>query len=378
MQHFSIEMRPLITCYITIICIALSIATHANNTVRDFVVVIDPGHGGKDYGAIGAISREKDINLAVAKLFGKMASENLENVKVIYTRDNDRFLTLKERANIANKVNGDLFISIHTNSIAKKAKNRKTIAGASVYTLGLHRSAENFDVAKRENSVMVLEPDYSTSYSGFDPNSSESYIIFELNQNKHMEQSISFAQMVQSEFVSTAGRKDKGVKQAGFWVLMATSMPSVLVELDFICNPTQEKFLASKDGQNKLATALFNALKAYKDGKESPTASASTPGKDTERESSPTIQPTPSPENPTPAEDIVYKIQFLTSSAKLEKGSKKFKKLSPVDHYYDNGIYKYTYGKESSWKNASKKLKKVRSKFPEAFIVKFQGDKRIE
>lgn len=372
-------MRSLFAYIIIVLCSLFTATTNAEIAAREFVVVIDPGHGGKDFGAIGTTAREKDINLAVGCLLGKMIEKEMTKTKVVYTRDDDRFLTLNERANIANKANGDLFISIHTNSIAKRAKNRKTIAGASTYTLGLHRSAENLDVAKRENSVMVLEPDYTTTYSGFDPNSTESYIIFEMSQNKHMEQSIRFAQLVQSEFTSTAGRIDKGVKQAGFWVLMATSMPSVLVELDFICNPTQEKFLASESGQKKLATALFNALKHYREGTGNIPAQQQ-PASDTDdNENKETPDATPETDsNDNSSEEIIYKVQFLTSTSKIEAGSNKFKKLAPVDSYYENGMYKYTYGEETSWDKISKKLKKVKSKFPEAFIIKTRGGKRIE
>lgn len=359
-------------------CTLIPPVVYADEMKREFAVVIDPGHGGKDYGALGSFAREKDINLSVAKLFGEMIEDGMPDVRIIYTRKDDRFLSLKERANIANKANGDLFISIHTNSIAKRAKNRKTIAGASTYTLGLHRTAENLDVAKRENSVMVLEPDYSTTYSGFDPNSTESYIIFELNQNKHMEQSIRFAQEVQNEFVSTAGRIDKGVKQAGFWVLMATSMPAVLVELDFICNPIQEKFLASKQGQQKLASALFNALKNYRDNINRQYVPDYTKKQNKEDSGEQDATTDNNRQADSNDEEIVYKVQFLTSSTKIAKKSKKFKKLSPVDYYYDNGVYKYTYGEETSWDKIMGKLKKARAKFPEAFIIKTRGGKRIE
>ena len=334
-----------------------------------FTIVIDPGHGGKDYGALGVKAREKDINLSVALLLGDMIKNELNNTKVVYTRNTDKFLSLRERANIANNASGDLFISIHTNSIAKKAKNRKTIAGASVYTLGLHKTTENFEVAKRENAVIELEEDFSTSYSGFDPNSSESYIIFELNQNKHIDQSIEFASAVQDEFIHTANRKDRGVRQAGFLVLAATSMPSILVELDFICNPTQEKYLNSKNGQKKLATAIFNALKKYvhkynKDIKvinntETPIVSAQQPQKDK-------------------GSDIEYKIQFLTSSKIINKKDKRLKGISPVEYYKENNIYKYTYGSTTSWDKAVSILNEIKAKFPEAFIIKIKDGKRIK
>lgn len=234
-------------------------------SARDFTLVIDAGHGGKDVGARGVKAYEKNINLAVAKALGKRITREMKDVKVVYTREDDSFVTLKERADIANKAAGDLFISIHVNSVAKKARNRRTISGAEVYTLGLHRSDDNLAVAMRENSVIALEPDNSATYQGFDPESTESYIIFELSQSRHMDQSIEMAELVQQSLVTDAGRADKGVKQAGFWVLWATSMPSILVELDFICNPTQEKFLASTDGQKQLADAIYNAFAIYKE-----------------------------------------------------------------------------------------------------------------
>ncbi|MGN0231247.1 MAG: N-acetylmuramoyl-L-alanine amidase, partial [Muribaculaceae bacterium] len=253
----------LIPLYIILVISVLALNT-AECWAKQFTLVIDAGHGGKDKGALGKSSYEKDINLGVALELGKLVKKSINDVKVVYTRDNDTFITLQERANIANKANGDLFISIHTNSIAKKAKGRLTINGASTYTLGLHRSEENLEVAKTENSVIELEPDYTVSYKGFDPNSSESYIIFEIAQQQYMEHSVAFASLVQSELSTTASRTDKGVRQAGFWVLAATSMPAVLVELDYICNPTQEKYLKSEKGQKQLAKAIFNAVAKYK------------------------------------------------------------------------------------------------------------------
>ena len=350
---------------IILLVIAFLFTYHSANA---FTIVIDPGHGGKDYGALGIKAKEKDINLSVALLLGEMIKNELKNTKIKYTRNTDKFLSLKERANIANNASGDLFISIHTNSIAKKAKNRKTIAGASVYTLGLHKTTENFEVAKRENAVIELEEDYSTSYSGFDPNSSESYIIFELNQNKHIEQSIEFASDVQDEFIHTANRKDRGVRQAGFLVLAATSMPSILVELDFICNPTQEKFLSSKSGQKKLATAIFNALKRYVHKYD----------KAITNNNYYTAQTTEKTTKDNNIDKIEYQIQFLTSSKIINYKDKRLKGLYPVKYYKDNNIYKYTYGSTSSWDEATTILNDIKNKFPEAFIVKFKNGKRIK
>lgn len=191
-----------------------------SSAARDFVLVIDPGHGGKDFGAIGKITNEKTINLKVAKLVGEKIKEMYDDVKIVYTRDDDSFVSLRDRAKIANEAAGDLFISIHVNSVAKKNRNRTNIQGASVYTLGLHKSADNLEVAKRENAVMVMEDDYNASYEGFNPDSSESYIIFELSQNQHLEQSVRLAGEIQDQLVTTANRADKGVRQAGFLSLI--------------------------------------------------------------------------------------------------------------------------------------------------------------
>lgn len=228
-----------------------------------FIVVIDAGHGGKDVGAVDNGAKEKDINLGVAKKLSGMIKKNLKNVKPILTRENDTYLTLQERAAIANKNKGNLFISIHTNSVDKTNSNRANIQGASVYALGLHKDQNNLQVARRENSVIELESNFEQKYSGFDPSKDESYIIFEMAQKHNLSQSLKFANLAQKNLVSLAGRADKGVKQAGFWVLWATSMPSVLVELDFICNPKSAEFLNSEKGQEKLAKALCAALEKY-------------------------------------------------------------------------------------------------------------------
>lgn len=229
----------------------------------DFTVVIDAGHGGKDTGALDNGIREKDVNLGTALKLGKLIEKNHKNIKVVYTRDKDEFISLQERANIANRNRADLFISIHTNSVALENPNRKTIEGASTYTLGLHKDKDNQSVARRENSVMTLEDDYNTKYSGFDPESDESYIIFEMAQKANLAQSVKFAEAVQKQLSSVASRRDRGVKQAGFWVLWATSMPSVLIELDFITNPDVASFIGSEEGQQKMAQGISNAVDSY-------------------------------------------------------------------------------------------------------------------
>ena len=243
----------------------------------EFIVVIDAGHGGHDHGAIDNGTREKDINLGVAQKFAANVKKRLKNVKVVMTRDDDTFISLQERANIANRNRGNLFVSIHTNSVDKKSANRKSVSGTSVYALGPQKDANNLKVAQRENSVIELEDNFHQKYSGFDPSKDESYIIFEMAQKKNLGQSLRFADNAQKELVSTAGRKDRGVKQAGFWVLWATSMPSVLVELDFICNPTEANFLSSEKGQQKLADALTNALEKYVVSYRNPATRAAAP-----------------------------------------------------------------------------------------------------
>lgn len=252
-----------LTKYVILIVALCFFSQYSAFAADNFTVVIDAGHGGKDTGAIENSVREKDVNLGVALKLAKMLRKKDKDLKVILTRDKDVFLTLQERADIANKAKADLFISIHTNSLDLKNPNRKTVEGASTYTLGLHKDKNNMDVARRENSVMAYEDDYNTKYSGFDPNSDESYIIFEMAQKANLSQSVKFAESVQKQLVSVAGRKDRGVKQAGFWVLWATSMPSVLVELDFVTNPKVAEFIGSDSGQNKLATAICNATVGY-------------------------------------------------------------------------------------------------------------------
>lgn len=226
-----------------------------------FVVVIDAGHGGKDGGAVRGTYKEKDINLAVATALGKLIESNMKDVKVVYTRKNDTFVDLYKRSEIANKAKANLFISIHTNSTAAKVT---TASGADTYILGLARSDENLDVAKRENSVILLEDNYTKRYEGFDPKSPESNIIFEFMTNKYMDQSLQFATYTQNGFSKIAKRVDRGVAQAGFLVLRESGMPSVLIELGFINNPTEAKYLSSSTGQRAMASAIYSGFEQYK------------------------------------------------------------------------------------------------------------------
>lgn len=241
-----------------IICFLISVAfAAAGNT---FTLVIDAGHGGKDTGAIGDSLLEKDINLNVALMLGRMIEQNCRDVKVIYTRNSDVFIELDERANIANRNKANLFISIHTNALPKG----RIAYGFETYTLGMARANENLEVAQRENSVITYEQDYKQKYEGFNPNSEESYIMFEFMQDKNMAQSVELAKDIQKFACETANRNNMGVHQAGFLVLRKTSMPSCLVELGFISTPEEAEYLASAEGQSNLALGIYKAFLNYR------------------------------------------------------------------------------------------------------------------
>jgi N-acetylmuramoyl-L-alanine amidase len=222
-------------------------------------VVIDAGHGGHDAGCLGASAKEKDVALAIALKLGQYIEETFPDVKVIYTRKTDVFIELMERAAIANKAKADLFISIHCNASPNKAAY-----GTETYAMGLHVSEANLNVAKRENSVILLEENYETNYDGFDPKSTEAYIIFSLYQNVNIDKSLSLASKIQTQFEERVKRFNRGVKQAGFIVLYKTNMPSILIETGFLSNPQEEKFLASDEGQVNVASAIFRAFREYK------------------------------------------------------------------------------------------------------------------
>ena len=369
---------------------------------KDFVVTLDAGHGGKDYGAIGTKTNEKSLTLAVVKELGRLIEKNLPEVKVVYTRDNDTYIQLNERAAIANKANSDLFISIHLNSVDKRNRNRTNLAGCEVYTLGLHKTSENLAVAKRENSVIELEADHTEKYAGFDLNSLESDIVFELSQNKRLDQSIEFADAVHSELVRVAGRAPRGVRQAGFLVLWATSMPSVLVELDFICNPRAERFLMSDNGLKESVTALYNAFCAYLNtygsqvtGCQMDAKAISYDGKN-QREEPSDIQPATEMEREhvqtkrsqstdksglteiaNDAEPYYY-VQILASSDKLRAGSSELKGCEDVEYYRDGGMFKYAIAAGENLDDAQKCLKKLRKQFPQCFIIKMVNGKRVD
>lgn len=343
---------------------------------RQFCIVIDAGHGGHDHGAVGEIVNEKSINLAVGQRLGKLIEKRMPDAKVIFTRNNDNFVTLQGRCDIANRSKGDIFVSIHTNSVDAKNPNRTKVCGASVYTLGLNRASTNLDVAMRENSVMKLEDDYSTTYCDFDPTSAESYIMFEMAQNAHIDQSIRLADEIQRELITTAGRRDKGVRQAPFWVLVRTSMPAVLVELDFICNPESERFLASDKGRDDLAQAIYNGIATYRRGLKAP-AKAVKPAKSDRTNDSSAADSVEKAPGKTTENKIVYKVQILTSDKPLAKNDSRLSGLTDVDSYRHGGAVKYTVGSFTTPAEAQKCLEKLKRRFPDAFVIKTKNGKRI-
>ena len=398
------ELRRPHILYI-LICLWLLVSPSNVSSVwaKDFVVVIDAGHGGHDPGGIGKISKEKNINLKVALKLGNLIKQNCNDVKVVYTRSKDVFIPLDRRAEIANNAKADLFISIHTNALA----NNRTAKGASTWTLGLAKSDANLEVAKRENSVILYEDDYKTRYAGFNPNSAESYIIFEFMQDKYMEQSVHLASLVQKQFRHHCKRVDRGVHQAGFLVLKASAMPSILVELGFISTPEEERYLNTEEGSSTLAKGIYRAFLSYKreheirltgssrtalpnDDEVTDTEVAQIDSTESENKKPQNIPRTDKlvteaktqrpivVESTTNDSEITFKIQILTSSRPLSKNDKRLKGLKDVDYYKENGLYKYTYGASSDYNKVLRTRRNtVTPLFKDAFIIAFRNGEKM-
>lgn len=338
-------------------------------TVR--TVVIDPGHGGRDPGALGSRSKEKDINLAVARKLGERIEKSANGVRVIYTRKTDVFVELFRRAAIANEARADLFISIHCN-----ASRNRNLKGAETYIMGLHRSEANLNIAKFENAAILLESDYTASYDGFDPNSDESYIIFSMNQNLNLDRSTALAAAIQEQLTKRVGMADRGVRQAGFLVLYKTAMPSVLVETGYISHSGDESFLASSKGQDFIANAIFTAFMEY-------TGKAGTPPADEPGTPPARVDPVPDPTGgegirEVPAGALSWRVQVASESRRLPDNHPKFKKLGKVSMYRHNGLFKYTVGDEENKSQALGLLEKVKELgFRDAFVVIFRNGARI-
>ena len=334
-------------------------------------IVIDAGHGGKDSGALGRMSTEKSINLAVALKLGDYIEENLPDVKVIYTRKTDKFVELSERAAIANRNNADVFISIHCNS----TEGTTSADGAETFVMGESKNEANLNVAKKENASILLE-DNTDAYGNFDPNSTEAYIIFSLTQSLYQNQSLSLADKVQKQFTNKVGRHNRGVQQAGFLVLWKTSMPSVLVELGFINNMKEEQFLRSEKGQTQMALALYRAFEEYKRAFESENHVSSKPEA---KEKPKTTDKSGANEKPAKVSgDTYFAVQFSTLNKKVPVTDKAFKGIKEVEVIESNGAYRYISGHFQTKSAAVTRQNEIRVLgYKDAFIVAFKNGERV-
>lgn len=379
---------------------------------KEFTLVIDAGHGGHDTGAPGKFSKEKDINLKTALAFGKYVEQNCPDVKVIYTRKKDVFVELKDRAGIANKAKADLFISIHTDAL----ENNSVARGMTTYTLGMHRAKDNLDVAQRENSVILIEKNYKETYQGFDPNSAESYIIFEFMQDKNMQRSVDLATFIQNKTCQAADRPSRGVKQAGFLVLRETSMPSCLVELGFITTPAEEKLLSEDVTIDNIAKGIYNAFVEYKKKydnnitvpykAEEPTINIVdvVPGQEKKEEVR-----AEKPDKTVKAEEKeekkegkkkkekeeeekektlyvasgdnagvpVFKVQILATDRPFKKGDAHFKGRTDYNQYTENGMTKYTIGETTDYNEILRLKSELQATFGDCFVVAFKEGQKM-
>ena len=328
-------------------------------------VVLDAGHGGKDPGAIGKKAKEKDLALSITLKVGGYIEQYLKGVKVIYTRKKDEFIELYKRAEIANKNKADVFISIHINSHSSSKPY-----GTATYVMGINKSEEQLEVAKKENSVILKEKNYKQNYKGFDPNSPESHIILNLFQNAYLQQSTNLAAKVQSQFKTRAGRKDMGVRQAGLVVLWNATMPAVLVETGFISNSSEEKYLMTDDGQSYIASAIYRAFKEYKNEIEKNSSSQSSNIQNNHSNNA-------SVKTTNQNHGITFRVQIKSSTAQINEGSAQLKGFKNVKEYNFKGIYKYYVGESNDFKEIIKIQTNVREKIPDAFVVAFKNDARI-
>ena len=379
------------------IILIISGQSHLNNDdYRVDTIVIDPGHGGKDPGTSGIYANEKDIVLSIALKLGEYIETRLANVKVIYTRTTDEYVPLHERANIANSHNADLYISIHANGMPGK----DDAYGTETYVLGLHRAEENFEVAKRENSVILLEDDYSTRYEGFDPHSPETYIMLALMQKVYFGHSINFAKYVQDQFRERAQRKDRGVKQQGLLVLAQSAMPAVLIEVGFLTNPVEEQYLISEAGQDYIASAIFRAFREYKNTIESGNIitqlnnsgglhyyDSLSYGSNEDEIINPDNNQNPTPDSDSSEDisykivkrnpDIFFKVQITASTNRIPLNSDFFENFSEIQEFYISDIYKYAVGKKQTYEEIVEYSKSVKTRFPDAFVIAVKEDKII-
>ena len=425
-------MKRLLALFIVLVCINGAAFSQKKAAGQVKTIVIDAGHGGDKPGAVGKKSKEKNITLSLALKLGKLIEENYPDVRIIYTRTTDVDITLAERARIANRAKADLFLSIHCNSWTNSSPT-----GVETYVMGLSQSKANMEVAKKENADILLEKDYkdNSDYQGFDPNSPESYVMFAMYQNAYIDKSLDFAGLIQDQYKSAIKTINRGVKQAEIFVLYKTAMPAVLTEVGFISNPEEEQYMMSDEGQATIVVSIFKAFVAYKSQTEGvkppselkielkgykapakrqkadevatpqpstaqthvepplpidePKPKTTAPQPKAESKNTATAAPAVTPAAtptavepaPTPAQakgDVVYKVQFMTSTKELKPNAREFKGIKDYESYHQRNIICYTTGRFATVREASEHQKAVREKgFSDAFVVAFQGSERI-
>ncbi len=362
---------------------------------KTFKVVIDAGHGGKDPGCMGAYTKEKDVALSVALKTGKLISDNCPNVKVIYTRSTDVFVELYRRAKIANDNHADLFISFHCN-----ASENKTANGIDTWVMGLHKSDANLAVARAENSAMLKEKDYEQNYGGFNPNSPESAVMFSLYSSAYLNNSILLADKVQKNLIRATKLRDRGVNQAGYWVLWSVSMPSILIEMGFLTNPNEEKYLSDDKNRQNIAEAIFQGFVSYYTQMTGNKVSLPDVLSDSDIEYDKTHKPISHDNNNDNYSDnqsdkkmdieeaslantvvnpdgIRFMVQFMAVPEKIAFSDKRFRGIPNVNRFYEGNLWKYTAGNEPDLRSAKDILKEVKAKYPDAFIIAFKGENKI-
>ena len=328
-------------------------------------IVIDPGHGGKDAGCSGKHSREKDIVLEIGKKLGKKLATAYPEMNIIYTRKTDVFIPLHERAKIANRADADLFISIHCNYVSSKS----SVQGTETYVMGLHRADDNLAVAKRENSVILMEQDYEHQYKGFDPNADEGHIILSLFQSAYLDQSILFAGLLENNFALKSKRHSRGVKQAGFLVLRNTTMPSVLIETGFLSNPGEEQFLFSHAGQESISESIKIAFDEYVE-------ITWAPSQIVQEEEQDVMEPEKS--EPIKDQNLYYRVQFYTSEQPANMNQDQWKKVNDIKIEKNQKVYKYFCGNYTNYRQASEiKIRLHEIGFSDAFVTAYLGGEKL-
>ena len=386
LKHFFFMMLLISLC---------AVPATAQKDGKTFKVVIDAGHGGKDPGCLGSYSKEKDVVLDVALKSGKLISENCPNVKVIYTRSTDVFVELYNRAKIANNNHADLFISFHCN-----ANDNHSAHGVETYVMGLSKSAQNLAVARAENSAMLKEEGYKDNYDGFNPNSPESAVMFSLYSSAYLNNSILLADKVQKNLVGTTHLLDRGVKQAPYWVLWSVSMPSILIEMGFLSNPTEEKYLTDEQHKKDIANAIYRGFASYysqmtgnkvatpdvvaTDSKTDKTDKSSTADDnntnnhpDSQSDKKVADETAPVADTPAAPDAVRFMVQFMAVPDKIALTDKRFKGVPKVNCYYEGGLWKYTAGSEKDLTSAKKILQEIKATYPDAFVIAFKGEEKI-